>query len=102
MSQTFRPSHVMSLINADGKAHPKEDSLAAITAILGVIAIVSSFFPGLHLLASWSGLIGIITGGYGQFISVTTGERFVLIISLGASAVGFYLGMAHGGLWGGV
>ncbi len=45
--------------------------------------------------------MGILTGGYGQFISATTAERFVLVLGLGASAVGFFLGIAHGGLWGG-
>lgn len=46
--------------------------------------------------------MGIITGAYGQWISVTTRERFGLILGLGASAIGFFLGMAHGGLFGGV
>jgi len=42
-------------------------------------------------------LAGILTGGYGQFISVTTAERYALIIGLGMSGLGFYLGMAFGG-----
>jgi hypothetical protein len=46
--------------------------------------------------------VGILTGTYGQWISETTRERFGLILGLGASAVGFFLGMAHGGLFGGV
>ena len=58
-------------------------------------------FHSLHLLSSWAGLVGILTGAYGQFVSVTTRERFALIMGLGASAVGFFLGMAHGGLFGG-
>ena len=72
------------------------------TLVLGLIAIISSVFDSLHLLSSWTGLVGILTGGYGQFISATTAERFALIIGLGMSAVGFYLGMAHGGLFGGL
>ncbi len=71
------------------------------TVVLGAVAFVTAFFHNLHLLTSWAGLIGILTGAYGQFISVTTRERFALIIGLGASAIGFYLGMAHGGLFGG-
>jgi hypothetical protein len=35
-------------------------------------------------------------------VSETTRERFGLILGLGAAAVGFFLGMAHGGLFGGV
>jgi ABC-type dipeptide/oligopeptide/nickel transport system permease subunit len=102
MAQTFRPQNVLSLLNSDGKPHPRENSFALATAVLGVVAAISAIFPQLHLLSSWTGLAGIFTGGYGQFISATTGERFVLIIGLGAAAVGFFLGVAHGGLWGGL
>ena len=70
--------------------------------MLGVIAFVTAMFHSLHLISSWAGLIGIAAGAYGQFISGTTRERFGLILGLGASAVGFFLGMAHGGLFGGV
>lgn len=102
MAQTSRPQSVIALLNTDGKAHPIENSFVAATALLGAIAIISSLFPSLHLLTSWTGLAGIGTGAYGQFISKTTGERFVLIIGLGAAAVGFFIGVAHGGLWGGL
>ncbi|AZK95181.1 MULTISPECIES: hypothetical protein [Streptomyces] len=91
-----------SLFATDGKPHPLQDTLAGVTLVLGVLAFVSSWFPSLHLLSSWTGLIGTLTGGYGQFISATTRERFILILGLGASAAGFFLGMAHGGLFGGL
>ncbi|MEU1276952.1 hypothetical protein [Streptomyces sp. NPDC005805] len=98
---TRRPSSG-SLLASDGKPHPLQDSLMAATLVLGAVAFITAMWHHLHLLSSWAGLIGILTGGYGQFISVTTRERFLLIIGLGASAVGFFLGMAHGGLFGGV
>lgn len=88
--------------NSDGKAHPLQDTLAAITVVLGAIAISTCMFRGLHLLASWTGLVGIFTAGWGQYISATTAERFVLIIAGGACAVGFGIGLAHGGLFGGL
>ncbi|MEU9230998.1 hypothetical protein [Streptomyces subrutilus] len=91
----------ISLFSTDGKSHPLQDALMAATLVLGAVAFVTAFFHNLHLLSSWAGLIGILTGAYGQFISVTTRERFALIIGLGASAFGFFLGMAHGGLFGG-
>ncbi|AJE84044.1 MULTISPECIES: hypothetical protein [Streptomyces] len=97
-SEASRPG----LLRTDGRAHPLQDALLAATLVLGGIAIISSIFDGLHLLSSWTGLLGILTGAYGQFVSVTTRERFGLILGLGASAVGFYIGMAHGGLFGGV
>ncbi|MGW7046676.1 hypothetical protein ACWGDT_29085 [Streptomyces avermitilis] len=102
MAQAFRPNTAGSLFATDGKAHPLQDTLLAVTLVLGVIAFVTAMFHGLHLVSSWAGLVGIATGAYGQFISVTTRERFGLILGLGASAVGFFLGMAHGGLFGGV
>ncbi|MGK5636891.1 hypothetical protein ACSNOK_00985 [Streptomyces sp. URMC 126] len=91
-----------AVLNSDGKPHPRENTLVAVTVVLGLLALVSSAFHHLHLLSSWSGLVGILTGAWGQFVSATTGERFLLIIGLGAAAIGFFLGMAHGGLFGGV
>ncbi|MFF9339212.1 MULTISPECIES: hypothetical protein [unclassified Streptomyces] len=102
MAQAMRPDPGHSLFATDGKPHPLQDTLLAVTLVLGILSFVTAQFHSLHLLSSWSGLIGILTGAYGQFISVTTRERFFLIIGLGASAVGFYLGMAHGGLFTGV
>ncbi|MCJ1678695.1 hypothetical protein MTF65_15335 [Streptomyces sp. APSN-46.1] len=91
----------ISLLSTDGKPHPLQDILVAATLILGAVAFVTGFFENLHLLSSWTGLVGILTGAYGQFISETTRERFALIVGLGAAAVGFYLGMFYGGLFGG-
>lgn len=102
MAQAMRPNSGVSIFATDGKPHPLQDTLMVITLVLGLTAIISSIWTGLHLLSSWAGLIGILTGGYGQYVSVTTRERFGLILGLGASAVGFFLGMAHGGLFGGV
>ncbi len=104
MAQTIRQlrqRHVLTL-NTDGKPHPLENSLTAATCLLGAIAAITSIFSNLHLISSWTGLAGILSGCYGQFISATTAERFLLVIGLGAAAVGFFIGMAHGGLFGGV
>ncbi|MER7535506.1 hypothetical protein ABTX77_12050 [Streptomyces sp. NPDC097704] len=102
MAQAMRPDPGHSLFATDGKPHPLQDTLMAVTLVLGIISFTTAQFYNLHLLSSWTGLIGILTGAYGQFISVTTRERFLMILGLGASAFGFYLGMAHGGLFGGV
>lgn len=101
MAQAMRPQSSISLLATDGKPHPLQDTLMVATLVLGAVAFVTGFFENLHLLSSWTGLVGILTGAYGQFISETTRERFALIIGLGAAGVGFYLGMAHGGLFGG-
>ncbi|MET7646230.1 hypothetical protein ABZS83_21900 [Streptomyces sp. NPDC005426] len=91
-----------SLFATDGKPHPLQDTLVAVTVVLGVLAFVTAMFHNLHLLSSWAGLIGFLTGGYGLYISETTRERFPLFVGMGAAGVGFFLGMAHGGLFGGV
>ncbi|WP_326766645.1 hypothetical protein OG978_20645 [Streptomyces sp. NBC_01591] len=102
MAQAIRPRPPVSLLATDGKPHPLQETLVAVTLILGALAFVTAMFHSLHLISSWAGLIGILTAAYGQYISVTTRERFPLIIGMGASAIGFFLGMAHGGLFGGV
>jgi hypothetical protein len=102
MAQVMRPNS-SGLFATDGKPHPLQDTLITVTFVLGLLAFVTGIvFHSLHLLSSWAGLVGILTGAYGMYISVTTRERFVVIIGLGAAAVGFFLGMAHGGLFGGV
>ncbi|MBW8799922.1 MAG: hypothetical protein JF597_42000 [Streptomyces sp.] len=100
MAQALRPNTAGSLFATDGKTHPLQDSLMAVTLALGLIAFITSFFHSLHLLSSWTGLIGLCTGLYGQWVSITTRERFGLILGLGASGIGFFIGMAHGGLFG--
>ncbi|GAA3806447.1 hypothetical protein ACFS5L_30195 [Streptomyces phyllanthi] len=102
MAQSMRPNIAGSLFATDHKPHPVQDTLLAVTLVLGAVSFVTAMFDHLHLLSSWTGLVGIFTGAYGQFISETTRQRFGLIVGLGASAVGFFLGMAHGGLFGGL
>ncbi|MET8078204.1 hypothetical protein [Streptomyces sp. NPDC005303] len=102
MAQAMRPNTAGGLFATDGKPHPLQDTLLAVTLVLGITAFVTAMFHNLHLLSSWAGLVGILTGAYGQWVSETTRERFGLILGLGAAAVGFFLGMAHGGLFGGV
>ena len=102
MAQTTRTRPAVSLLATDGRPHPLQDALVAVTVVLGLLAFVTAMFHSLHLISSWAGLVGILTGAYGQYISVATRERFPLILGMGASAIGFFLGMAHGGLFGGV
>jgi hypothetical protein len=102
MAQALQPNSAGSLFATDGKPHPLEDGLMAVTLVLGLLAFITSFFHSLHLLTSWAGLVALVVGVYGQWISVTTRERFGLILGLGAAGVGFLIGMAHGGLFGGL
>ncbi|MFF4752342.1 hypothetical protein ACWD5R_28965 [Streptomyces sp. NPDC002514] len=102
MAQVLRPNTAGSLLATDDKPHPLQDALLAVTLVLGLTAFISSFFHSLHLLSSWTGLVGILTGAWGQWVSETTRQRFGLVLGLGAAGVGLLIGMAHGGLFGGV
>ncbi len=100
--QSHSPSYWTKLVRDDAKAHPLQDTLAGLTMVLGAIAIATCMFRGLHILASWTGLFGVFTAAWGQYISSNTAQRFLLIIFGVASAVGLGIGLAHGGLLGGV
>ncbi|MEU3889204.1 hypothetical protein [Streptomyces sp. NPDC029041] len=101
MAQALRPNTGGGLFATDGKPHPLQDALLAVTLVLGLLSFLTAIIDeDLHVLSSWAGLVGILTGAYGQWISETTRERFGLILGLGASGVGFFLGMGHGGLIG--
>ncbi|CAM5376570.1 MULTISPECIES: hypothetical protein [unclassified Streptomyces] len=101
MAQIMRPAKPRTgLLATDGKSHPLQDTLLAVTLVLGVLALATASFRGLHVLTSWAGLLGVLTGGYGQYVSVTTRERFGLVLGLGACALGLFFGIYHGGLVG--
>ncbi|GHA16949.1 hypothetical protein ACFOOM_10690 [Streptomyces echinoruber] len=103
MAQALRRPNTGGLFATDGRPHPLQATLLVVTLALGLTAFVTALASSsLHLLSSWAGLVGILTGAYGQWISETTRERFGLILGLGAAGVGFFLGMAHGGLFGGI
>ncbi|MBQ0885860.1 hypothetical protein KBZ94_13155 [Streptomyces sp. RM72] len=101
MAQITRPARPRTgLLATDGKRHPLQDALLAVTVVLGVLALATASFRGLHVLTSWAGLLGVLTGGYGQYVSETTRERFGLVLGLGACALGLFFGIYHGGLVG--
>ncbi|MFK0117347.1 hypothetical protein [Streptomyces sp. NPDC090994] len=102
MAQVMRTDTAGGLFASDGKPHPLQDALMAVTLVLGITSFITAMFHHLHLLSSWTGLLGIVAGAYGLWVSVTTRERFGLIVGMGAAGVGLLLGMAHGGLFGGV
>ncbi|MBC3843360.1 hypothetical protein GXW82_33525 [Streptacidiphilus sp. 4-A2] len=70
--------------------------------VLAAIAVSTCMFRGLHILASWTGLFGILTAAWGQYISNNTAQRFLLVIGGVASAASFGIALSHGGLLGGV
>lgn len=99
-AQRGRLGHTVGfLMNSDGRAHPRENALASITLLLGLVAAITSIFSGLHVISSWTGLAGLLVGAVSQLISATTGQRFLTVVGLGGAGVGLYLGLSHGGLF---
>jgi hypothetical protein len=86
------------MLNTDGRRHPMENALAFVSVGLAVLSLVCAGLPSWHVVGSWAGLVGAIVGGYDQFISKTRGERWVIVVGLVGSALGFGLNLANGGL----
>src|SRR5512144_203866 len=80
--------------------HPREDALAVVTIVLGVVAAVTAFFPALHVIGAISGASGVAVGLTSQLLSETCAEREVTVLGIGMSAVGWAFAMLHGGFTG--
>ena len=61
MAQALRPNTVGGLFATDGKPHPLQDTLLAVTLVLGITSFVTAMFHDLHLLSSWTGLVTVAT-----------------------------------------
>jgi hypothetical protein len=92
------PAPLHRLINTDGARHPKENALAFLTLGLGVLSLIAATNEDWHVPGAWMGLVGAVLGGIDQFISKTRGERWIIVTGLIASALGFALNLANGGL----
>lgn len=88
---------VKTLLNNDGRRHPLQNSLAVTTIILGMITLVLGLIVRTHILGSIVGVINLPLALYSQLTSATLGERWLNVVGLIATAVGFALSLAHGG-----
>lgn len=93
------PEPLHHWINSDGQRHPMENALAFLSLGLALASLVAATQPAWHIAGSWMGLVGALVGGYDQFISKTRGERWVIVVGLVGSALGFALNLANGGLY---
>lgn len=65
MAQALRPNTAGGLFATDGKPHPLQDALLAVTLVLGLTSFLTAIIDeDLHLLSSWAGLVGILTGAW--------------------------------------
>lgn len=87
----------MALLNTDGERHPKENSLAVISFVLGVAAFALGLVVAAHLPAAIIGVVGFPLALYSQMVSATTGQRWLNVIGMIGAFVGLALAIAHGG-----
>ena len=82
------------LLNIDGRPHPVENRYAIATLLVGAVAAIFAIWQNMHLISSWAGLVGIALGARAQMISVTTAQRFLAVLGLGAAGLGRGEGLA--------
>ena len=87
------------ILNSDGKRHPLENVASVVSMALGILAVVCATIPSMHVVASWSGGVGLVVGLWSQLISATTAERVVNVTAITLSGLGLLFGLAHGGLY---
>src|ERR671914_42874 len=96
MPQVARRPRI-TMLNNDGERHPKENSLAVISFVLGVVAFGLGLVVAAHLPATLIGLVGFPIALYSQMVSVTTGQRWLNVIGMIGSFVGLGLAIGNGG-----
>lgn len=87
----------ITLLNTDGERHPKENSLAVVSFVLGIVAFALGLVVAAHFPAAVIGVVGFPIALYSQMVSATTGERWLNVIGMIGSFVGLALAIAHGG-----
>lgn len=87
----------IALLNSDGRSHPRENRLAVVAVIIGMMAITLGLIVETHLFGAIAGLIGFPIALYSQMLSCTIGERWLNIVGMIGSFVGLALSLAHGG-----
>ncbi|HEU5157589.1 MAG TPA: hypothetical protein VFU43_11380 [Streptosporangiaceae bacterium] len=87
----------ITLLNTDGERHPKENSLAVVSFVLGIAAFALGLVVAAHLPAAIIGIVGFPIALYSQMVSATTGERWLNVIGMIGSFIGLALAIAHGG-----
>jgi hypothetical protein len=96
MPQELRRSRI-ALLNTDGERHPKENLIAVISFVLGIIAFGLGLVVTTHLPAAIAGVVGFPLALYSQMVSATTGQRWLNVIGMIGAFVGLALAIAHGG-----
>ncbi len=104
--RTGRQGRVPRLnLNSDGRSHPLLNAASFFTLIVGLFSFAIGLFlrtgpGGTHvwaIVASVTGLAGMLIGLVAQMLSATREERVIIVTGIIAAFVGLALGLAHGG-----
>jgi len=104
--RTGKPGRVPRLnLNSDGQPHPLLNAVSFFVLIVGLLSFALGLFlrtgpSGEHawaVIASVTGLAGLLIGLVAQMMSATREERVIIVTGIIAAFVGLCLGLAHGG-----
>jgi FtsH-binding integral membrane protein len=104
---TGKPGRVSRLsLNSDGQPHPLLNAACFFVLVVGLASFALGLFlrtgpSGGHtwaIVASATGLVGMLVGLVAQMMSATREERVIIVTGIIAAFVGLCLGLAHGGL----
>jgi hypothetical protein len=92
-------------LNSDGHPHPLLNVLSFFVLIVGLVSFALGLFlrtgpssaHGWAIVASVTGLAGLLIGLFAQMMSATREERVIIVTGIIASFIGLALGLAFGG-----
>lgn len=88
-----RPHLVVPVVPRDA-----DHLLAMTTFVLGSLGLVLLAASAPPVLGAWCGVVGLVTGLWGQLVSRTRNERFFDVTGAGMAAVALMVGASLGGL----
>jgi uncharacterized membrane protein len=93
-----------NILNSDGQAHPVENILTIVTAVVGLVSFVLGLIirnahtgATIIVIATATGLVACLVGLYAQMISATREQRVLIVTGIIAGFVGLALGLSKGG-----
>jgi hypothetical protein len=104
--RTDRPGRFPRLnLNSDGQPHPLLNAASFFTLIVGLVSFAIGLFvrggpSSQHawaVVASVTGLAGMLIGLVAQMMSATREQRVIIVTGMIAAFIGLALGLAFGG-----
>jgi uncharacterized membrane protein HdeD (DUF308 family) len=97
MAQAIRRPKDGSVSTERPQSHPRDQVLAGITFVCGVLALITGAIPDTHFIGAVLGVVALGVGAVSQLISETTNERWFNVSGVIAGAVGLAFAISNGG-----